>query len=80
MTNLPGYRLLSSTSNKQILFNRTKWTHCRNICAAGQIQNILGHSIAVTVLPRQNITVGLIEGLRWEEGTLDFNMTLNSIC
>ena len=28
MTNLPGYRLLSSTSNKQILFNRTKWTHC----------------------------------------------------
>ena len=44
------------------------------------IQNILGHSIVVTVLPRQNITetnIGLIKGLRWEEGTLGFNMTLN---
>ena len=28
MTYLPGYRVLSSTSNMQILFNRTKWTHC----------------------------------------------------
>ena len=32
MTKLPGYRLLSSTSNKQILFNRTKWTHCMITC------------------------------------------------
>ena len=34
MTSLPCYRLLSSTSNKQILFNRTKWTHCicNNVC------------------------------------------------
>ena len=44
------------------------------------IQNILGHFMVVTFFPRQNITetnIGLIKGLRWEEGTLGFNMTLN---
>ena len=42
LTYLPGYRLLSSISNKQILFNRIKWTHCiiwENI--EGQIQRMI---------------------------------------
>ena len=54
----------------------------RNICAAGQIHysKHSGTFNRCNFLPRQNITetnIGLIKGLRWEEGTLDFNMTLN---